>query len=155
MAATTQEEVGLKGAKTSSYAIKPDIAFTIDVTSSFDVPSSPKNATKLGSGVALSLMDGSTIAHRGLFDYVENVCKEKGIKYTYDLLTAGGTDSGAIHTQLEGVITMTISLPCRYFHSHVSLIHYEDFLQAVDLIVELVKGIDSSVLKKLQESKYK
>lgn len=152
---TVQEEVGLRGAKTASYHVHPDIAFATDVTMSYDLPGSPNNPTKLGAGVALSIMDGSVIAHRGLFDFVEKIAKEKGVKYTYDLLTAGGTDSGEIHKQFDGIINMTISLPCRYFHSHVSLIDIDDYKAAVDLMTEVVKAIDAGALQALKESKYR
>ncbi|MFA5481280.1 MAG: M42 family metallopeptidase [Bacilli bacterium] len=154
-AGTVQEEVGLRGARTAAYHVKPDIAFALDVTMSYDLPGAPNHPTKLGSGVALSIMDGSVIAHRGLFDFVEKVAKEKGIKYTFDLMTAGGTDSGEIHKQYDGVITMTLSIPCRYFHSHVSLINYDDYLEAVKLLTEVVKALDKKTLQALKESKYK
>lgn len=151
VAGTVQEEVGLRGAKTASYHVHPDIAFATDVTLSYDLPNSPNNPTKLGSGVALSIMDRSVIAHRGLFDFVEKIAKKHNIKYTYDLMEAGGTDAGNIHLNYDGIITMTISLPCRYFHSHVSLINYEDYVNAVNLMVEVVKAIDNETLKKLRE----
>lgn len=154
-AGTVQEEVGLRGARTASYHVKPDIAFALDVTMSYDLPGSPNNPTKLGSGVALSVMDGSVIAHRGLFEKVEEIAKKHHVKYTYDLLTAGGTDSGEIHKQYDGVITMTISLACRYFHSHVSLINYSDYLEAVKLMSAICQEIDAKTLIELKESKYK
>lgn len=154
-AGTVQEEVGLRGARTASYHVKPDIAFALDVTMSYDLPGSPDNPTKLGNGVALSIMDGSVIAHRGLFEFVEKIAKEKNIKYTYDLLTAGGTDSGEIHKQYDGIITMTLSLPCRYFHSHVSIINIDDYYSAVDLMCAICEKINSKTLKELKESKYK
>ena len=153
-AGTVQEEVGLRGARTASHFVHPDIAFAIDVTMSYDLPGSPNNPTKLGAGVALSVLDGSVIAHRGLFDYVEKVAKDNNIKYTYDMLTAGGTDSGEIHKQHDGVITMTLSLACRYFHSHTSLIHYDDYEAAVSLLVNVIKGIDGNKLEELKKSKY-
>ena len=153
-AGTVQEEVGLRGARTASHFVSPDIAFAIDVTMSYDLPDSPNNPTKLGAGVALSVLDGSVIAHRGLFEFVENVAKANKIKYTYDMLTAGGTDSGEIHKQNDGVITMTLSLACRYFHSHTSLIHYDDYEAAVNLLVEVIKGLDANKLAELKKSKY-
>ncbi len=153
-AGTVQEEVGLRGARTASYHVKPDAAFAIDVTMSYDLPGSPNNPTKLGAGVALSVMDGSVIAHRGLFDFVEGIAKKHNIKYTYDLLTAGGTDSGEMHKQYDGIITMTISLPCRYFHSHVSIINIDDYLEAVKLMSEVCKALDKKTLKALRESKF-
>lgn len=152
---TVQEEVGLRGARTCSYHVKPDISFAIDVTMSYDLPGSPSYDTKLGNGVALSVCDGSVIGHRGLFDFVEEIAKKHNVKYTYDMLSAGGTDSGEIHKQFDGVIAMTISLPCRYFHSHVSLINLDDFHEAVKLMTEVVKAIDKGALQKLKESKYR
>lgn len=152
--ASVQEEVGLRGAKTSTHFVKPDIAFAIDVTMSYDLPGSPDNPTKLGSGVALSVMDGSVIAHRGLFDFVEKIAKEKGINYTYDLLTAGGTDSGEIHKSGNGVVNMTVSLPCRYFHSHVSIINRKDVDATIDLLVEVIKALDKKTLADLKATKF-
>jgi endoglucanase len=152
---SVQEEVGLRGARTAAYHVKPDVAFAIDVTMSYDLPTSPKYDTKLGAGVALSIMDGSVIAHRGLFDFVENICKQENIKYTYDLLTAGGTDSGEIHKSMDGVITMTLSIPCRYFHSHVSIINVDDYVQTVNLLTKIVTAIDSDVVSDLKASKYR
>lgn len=153
-AGTVQEEVGLRGAGTASYHVKPDIAFATDVTMSYDLPGSPNNATKFGSGVALSIMDASVIAHPGLFDFVEAIAKEKGIKYTYDMMTGGGTDSGAIHKQFDGIINMTISLPCRYFHSHVSMIDLRDYEAAVELMSEVFKRITPEVVAQLKASKF-
>lgn len=154
LAATVQEEVGLRGAKTASYLARPDIAFALDVTMSYDLPGSPAMDTKLGAGVALSIMDGSVIGHRGLFDHVEKVARAKGVKYTYDLLTAGGTDSGEIHKQFDGVVNMTISIPCRYFHSHVSLVHADDVEATIELLVAVIKGLDKKVLADLKATKH-
>ncbi len=154
-AGTVQEEVGLRGARTASYHVKPDVAFAIDVTMSYDLPTSPKYDTKLGAGVALSIMDGSVIAHRGLFEFVEKICQSENIRYTYDLLTAGGTDSGEIHKQYDGVVTMTLSIPCRYFHSHVSMINYDDYVTTVNLLTKLVQAIDADVLSDLKASKFR
>lgn len=154
MVGTVQEEVGCRGAQTAANLVKPDIAFAIDVTMSHDLPGSPNEPCRLGSGPALSIMDGSVIAHRGLFDFVEEIAKKHNIKYCYDMLTAGGTDSGKIHMTNNGVITMTISLACRYFHSHVSLINYQDFVDTVNLLTEVIKAIDNETLLKLKMSKY-
>ena len=154
LAATVQEEVGLRGARTSAQKIKPDLAFALDVTMSYDLPGSPVLDTKLGAGAALSVMDGSVIAHRGLFDYVEAIAKKHDVKYTYDVMTAGGTDSGEIHKVGEGVVNMTLSIPCRYFHSHTSLVHYDDVSASIDLLVHTLKTIKNDTLTALRKTKY-
>lgn len=151
---TVQEENGLRGAKTASYRIQPDIALALDVTMSNDIPGVPKEDTALGKGVALSLMDATVIAHRGLFDHIETVAKDASIPYTYDLMVVGGTDAGEIHKQRDGVITMTLSLPCRYFHSHTSLVHEDDIEAMVQLIVAYLKQFKVEQLPALIASKF-
>ena len=150
---SVQEEVGLRGARTSTYKVKPDVAIAIDVSMSYDVPGSSKGESKLGKGVALSLMDSSVIAHRGLFKMLRDICNEKNIPFTYDSLVAGGTDSGEINKSFDGVINMTLSLPCRYFHSHNSVINLKDYNACVDLLTEFVSRLDKDMLEELKNYK--
>ena len=150
---SVQEEVGLRGARTSAYHVKPDVAIAVDVTMSGDVPGSSAGDCKLGNGVALSVMDGSVIGHKGLVKMMENICKEKNIKYTFDSLVAGGTDSGELSKVYDGVVNMTLSLPCRYFHSHNSVINLKDYEACVELLVEFVKRLDETKLNELKEYK--
>lgn len=151
---TVQEEVGLRGAKTAAYKIKPDLALAVDVTMSNDIPGVPKQDTALGKGVALSVMDGSVIAHRGLLDVMEKVAIEAKVPYTFDMMTAGGTDAGEIHKQYDGVITMTLSIPSRYYHSHVSVIDTFDIQATIDLIVAFLRQFDAAQLEALKMSKF-
>lgn len=153
VASTVQEEVGLRGAKTVTYRVKPDIGIALDVTMSNDLPGTNGNDTKLGSGIALSIMDRSVIGHTGLKSYVEKICKDNKIPYTFDVLPAGGTDSGEIHKSFDGIINMTISIPCRYFHSHISVVDIEDYNNLVKVISLIVKNLDQKVLTKLKDSK--
>lgn len=150
---SVQEEVGLRGARTAAYHVKPDVAIAIDVTMSYDIPGTDKRDCKLGSGVALSIMDASVIGHKGLIKTMENICKEQNIKYTFDSLVAGGTDSGEMSKVYDGVINMTLSIPCRYFHSHTSVINLKDYEACVELLVEFVKRLDENKLNELKESK--
>jgi putative aminopeptidase FrvX len=151
---TVQEEVGLRGAKTAAYKIKPDLALAVDVTMSNDIPGVPKQDTALGKGVALSVMDGTVIAHRGLLDVMEKVAVDAKVPYTFDMMTAGGTDAGEIHKQYEGVITMTLSIPSRYFHSHVSVIDTKDVDATIDLIVAFLRQFNATQLEQLKMSKF-
>ena len=84
---------------------------------------------------------------------MENICKEKNIKYTYDSLVAGGTDSGEISKVYDGVVNMTLSIPCRYFHSHNSVVNLKDYEACVELLVEFVKRLDENRLNELKEEK--
>ena len=150
---SVQEEVGLRGARTAAYKVSPDIALAIDVTLSHDVPNTDKSECKLGNGVALSLMDSSVIANRGLFRVLRNICEEKNIPFSYDYLSAGGTDSGEISKSKDGVINMTLSLPCRYFHSHNSIVSLTDYNACVDLVTEFILRLDQNMLEEIKNSK--
>lgn len=150
---SVQEEVGLRGARTATHKVKPDVAIAIDVSLSHDVPGIAKGDSKLGKGVALSLMDSSVIANRGLFRVLRDICKEKNIPFTYDSLVAGGTDSGEINKSFDGVINMTLSLPCRYFHSHNSIVSLTDYNACIDLLTEFVLRLDEKMLEEFKNSK--
>ncbi len=151
-AGTVQEEVGLRGARTVGQMVQPDIALAIDVTFSQDIPGGSGD-TKLGSGVALSVMDGSVIAHTGLFKTIENLAKTHHIPYTMDMLAAGGTDSGELSKVCAGVMNMTISLPSRYMHSHRTIINTDDYDNAVDLISALLEALDEELYNQMIEDK--
>ncbi len=152
-AATVQEEVGLRGAKTVANMVHPDVAIAIDVTMCYDLPTIKDGEAKLGTGVALSLYDHSVIAHSGLVKFMENICKEQNIPFTYDGLAAGGTDSGELHKVYDGVVNMTLSLPCRYFHSHSSIVHEDDLDATVRLLTEFIKRLDSAALEEIKKDK--
>lgn len=151
-AGTVQEEVGLRGAKTVGQMIKPDIAIAIDVTFSQDLPGE-KGDVKLGTGAALTVMDGSVIAHTGLLKELESVCEKHHIPYQLEMITAGGTDSGELSKVDAGVMNLTISIPSRYMHSHRTIIHQDDFEAVVSLLVHFIKELDTTVFQKMIEDK--
>lgn len=149
---TVQEEVGLRGAKTAAYAVKPDLAIAIDVTVATDYPTG-KNECKLGDGVAISYADSSVIGHKAFIELLEEIAKEEKIPYCFDMMVGGGTDSGEIHKSFEGVVTVTLSLPTRYIHAHNGIVHAGDYDATVRLITALCKRFDRNMLNQLIKSK--
>lgn len=145
---TVQEEVGLRGAKTASQMINPDIGITLDVTVATDTPGED-NRIKLGVGTTLEIMDGSHIGHKGLLYYLQDLAEELEIDQQFEVLSAGGTDSGEIHKAHDGVIAVTISIPARYIHSHLGIIHRKDYADTVTLLAEFIKRCDEAVLEEL------
>ncbi len=150
---TVQEEVGCRGARTAGYKVNPDIAFALDVTIAQDVPGSAGGEAICGNGVSLSYADGGVIGHVGLIQTLEEICKEKKIPFSHDILSAGGTDSSEIHKVHEGVVNCTLSIPSRYVHTNNSIIHETDYLAAIDLLTEFCKRCDQKMVKELRESK--
>ncbi|TXL62519.1 M42 family metallopeptidase [Cerasibacillus terrae] len=148
---TVQEEVGLRGAKTSTHSIKPDIGFAVDVGIAGDTPGiSQQDAdSKLGDGPQIILYDASMISHKGLRDLVIETAEEKEIPYQYASIAGGGTDGGSIHLTANGVPTLSITIATRYIHSHAAILHRDDFENAVKLIVEVIKKLDRDKVKEI------
>lgn len=137
---TVQEEVGLRGSKTAAWAIQPDYAVAVDVTDVDDTPGSEKSGTvQLGKGAAIKVMDSSVICHPAMVELLDQTAKEADISIQRDILRAGGTDAGAIHTTGAGVLTGGISVPCRYIHTPVETASLEDCEACVRLTVAFAR----------------
>ena len=114
---TVQEELGLRGAKTAAYQIKPDLAIAVDVTLTGDTPNCHPMEVKCGKGPAIKIKDRSIICHPKVKNLLERAAKKINIPYQFEILEFGGNDSGAIHISAGGVPSGTISIPCRYAQS--------------------------------------
>ncbi len=148
---TVQEEIGLRGARTSAHAIKPDIGFGVDVGIAGDMPGvSDKDASaKMGEGPQIILYDASMVSHKGVRDFVVDTAEENNIPFQYDSMAGGGTDSGSIHLTANGVPSLSITVPTRYIHSHAAMLHYDDFDNLVKLLVAVIKKMDQETVEKL------
>lgn len=131
---TVQEEIGLRGAKTSSYGIMPDYAIGIDVTDTGDTPECNLMEVKCGDGPAIKIIDRSFITHPMVRKILEDKARELEIPYQLEILEAGGTDPGAIHLTGGGIPSGAISIPCRYIHSPVEMVDINDLEGAVKLL---------------------
>jgi endoglucanase len=140
---TVQEEVGLRGARTSASLVDPDVAFAVDVTIATDTPGCDGAGEDLGSGVGIMVLDGSAIPSRRLRDFVIDVAEKQKIPYVLTALTRGGTDSGTIQFNKSGVPCLTFVVPTRYIHGHVGVIHRNDYNSLVKLLTAVVKQLDA------------
>lgn len=123
---TVQEEVGLRGAKTSAFSIMPDLALSVDVTDTGDTPKSEVMAVSLGKGCAIKVMDSSCMCSFDVRSTLIELAKKNSIPYQLEVLTAGGTDAGAIHLTGSGVKTGGISIPTRFIHSPSEMADIDD-----------------------------
>ncbi len=146
-----QEEVGLRGAKTASNVIQPDLSFALDTGTAGDTPGmKPEEAdSKLGDGPQIIIYDASMIAHKELRDFVVNIAEELEIPFQYTVITGGGTDAGSQHVSGEGVPSLAITVPTRYLHSHSSIIHEDDFKNTVKLVEEVIRRLDKDTVDKI------
>jgi endoglucanase len=148
---TVQEEVGLRGGRTSSFMVEPDIGFALDVGLAGDMPGTSGDdfKCKLGDGPLITLFDSSMIGHKGLRDFVVGVAEELEIPFQYAGLRGGGTDAGAMHITKSGAPSLSLSLATRYIHSNGGIIHYDDVENAVKLLVEVCKRLDRDAVNKI------
>ena len=131
---TTQEEVGLRGAKTSAYTIAPDYAIAVDVTDTGDTPEGIKMITKLGGGACIKVMDRSVLCDSYIRSLLIELAKKNNIDYQLEVMTDGGTDAGAISLSGSGVKTGGISIPTRYIHSPSEMAFKKDIKDCVTLL---------------------
>lgn len=147
---TVQEEVGLRGAGTAADVVNPDICLTLDVTVAGDIPGMKQDEMpneKLGKGPVILLADGSAIPNIQLRDFAVAVAEENGIPYQFSALMGGGTDSGRVQFHRSGVPTLVIGMPTRYIHSHASIINYDDYENALKLLVAMIKKLDAATIR--------
>lgn len=145
---TVQEEVGLRGAKTSASAIDPDVAFALDTCVAGDTPGITEDqaSSKLGRGVAISIFDSSLIPHIKLRDFVIDIAETNHIPYQLEFTEGGGTDAGRIQLHAAGVPSLVLSIPTRYLHSHNGIIHRDDYDAAVMLTTAVIEALNSDKL---------
>lgn len=137
---TTQEEVGLRGAKTAAYSINPDIGIAIDVTGSGDTPKAKRFAVGLNKGTAIKVKDNSILTHPRVKKLMINIAEQNNIPYQLEVLEHGGTDSGSIHLTREGIPSGVISIPTRNVHSLTEIVAKNDIINSKKLLIRLLQS---------------
>ncbi len=145
--ATTQEEVGLKGATVSAYGIEPDIGVAIDVCHG-ETPGVPEwRTTMLGKGPALCM--GGNI-HPKVYKGLKKAADELGIAVQTEVAPGPtGTDAWAIQMARSGVATGLISIPLRYMHTSVETLSVGDVEKGGKLLARFIASCDDGTVKEL------
>jgi putative aminopeptidase FrvX len=148
---TVQEEVGLRGAKTSADVVDPDVALILESDIPGDVPGIEveESAVKLGKGPTLLLYDARMIPNLKLRDLVIDTARELEIPLQLSAMQGGATDGGMIHLHGQGVPTAVLGVPARHIHSHVSIIHRDDYDHALKLLVAIITKLDTETVADL------
>ena len=138
---TVQEEVGLRGAKTSAFAINPDVGIVLEVDIAGDVPGikPEESAVKMGGGPTLLVYDARMIPNLKLRDLVIATATELDIPLQFSAMPGGATDGAMVQMHNEGV-------PTRHIHSHNAIMCRDDYDQALRLVVALVTKLDAATV---------
>ncbi|NHW24170.1 MAG: M42 family metallopeptidase [Archaeoglobales archaeon] len=137
--ATVQEEVGLKGAKTSAFALDPDVAIAIDSCVAADFPGSESAQMDitLGKGAVITVIDASgrgLIVSQPVFRWLKETAEKYRIPYQLEVAEGGTTDATAINLTKSGIPAGVVSVPARYIHSPVEVVDMGDVESAVELV---------------------
>lgn len=144
--ATTQEEVGLRGATTSSYQINPDLAIIVDVGFG-STPELPSDTMKMGKGGGICI--GANFNPK-LTKKLRDVAKQYNYNVQLEISPAGsGTDAIAIQVSQTGVPCVLISIPLRYMHTSVEVVSMKDIESIGSLIARFINEIDNSDLEEI------
>jgi endoglucanase len=141
---TVQEEVGLKGARVSAFAIEPDVALAIDVCVATDFPGAESTHMdiKLGKGPAITIADASgrgLIASKKVLSWLKETAEKYEIPYQLEVAEGGTTDATAIHLTKAGIPAGVISVPARYIHSPVEVVDLDDLKNSALLVARALE----------------
>jgi len=136
---TTQEEVGTRGAATSSYGVDPDVGIALDVTPTGDTPASLKMAIELGKGPCIKIKDVGMISDPRIVKWMIASAEKNKIPFQREVLLVGSTDARSIQITRAGVPTGCISVPVRYVHSPSEMVDYSDVQNSVKLLTALLR----------------
>ena len=150
--ATVQEEIGLRGAHTSSYQVQPDIGINLESGVAGDYPGISQDEAQehVGDGPAIFLHDSSMLPNLKLRDFFVDVANEQGIPIQFNVLSGYGEDGAEMQRSHSGTPTINIAVPVRYLHSHNGVISRRDFDRAVELVVAVVRRLDATTVQRLK-----
>jgi len=138
---SAQEEVGCRGISAAVQNIKPDFAFAVDVSSTFDSPCGDISGyAELGKGVAIKIADSTIICHSEIIQKLEDIAIAHSIPYQLEIMH-NGTDAGIIQRVGLGTMVGGVGIPARYIHSAVEVAEISDVTACVGLIMKIVADI--------------
>jgi putative aminopeptidase FrvX len=133
--AAVQEEIGLFGARTAAFEVRPDIAIAVDVTHATDAPGVDEKelgSSPLGSGPVIGR--GSTLSPK-VFELLVETAEAEGIEYSISASGRGtSTDADVLQISRAGIPTGVVSIPLRYMHSPVEMVDLRDVEATVELL---------------------
>lgn len=136
---TTQEEVGSRGAQTSSYHVDPDVGIAVDVTPTGDTPHALKMEMKLGDGPCVKFQDVGSISDPRVVQWMINAAEKNKIPFQREVLLLGTTDARVIQAVRAGVPSGCISIPVRYVHSPSEMVDFTDVQNTVRLLTAVLR----------------
>ncbi|MEG1549505.1 MAG: M20/M25/M40 family metallo-hydrolase [Ruthenibacterium sp.] len=147
---STQEEVGLRGAKITAERLRPALAICLEGTPADDTFTAADEAQGvLKHGVQIRFRDGSMVANPAWVAFARKVAAEHGIVHQCAVRTGGGTNGGSIHLAPGGVPTLVLGIPIRYAHTHYGYAAQCDMDAAVELAAAIITSLTPEIVREI------
>ena len=147
---TVQEEVGLRGATTAAYGVKPDVALILECTPAYDLPNkddvSPNVA--LGKGPSIYVMDSGTMQDPRLVSLITQTAADNDIPCQIRRPGGGGTNTAVIQRVRGAIPAATIAVPGRYAHTPAMMINLDDYANVVKLAKATLLNLTMDIVKR-------
>ena len=143
---TVQEEVGIRGAQVAAHHINPDFSLALDTSTSLDLPTTQphEKVATLGKGAGIKVMDSRTICDYRMVGYLKEKAAQNNIAWQNDLKAVGGTDTSALQRMgKHGAIAGALTIPIRYAHQVVEMVHKNDVASCIHLLQAALTGLDT------------
>lgn len=152
IAATVQEEIGLRGAAVVPGTFSPDIVVNLEIGIASDFPlltSKTLSQEELGRGPAIFVYDGSMIPNDNLVEWIRERASESAIPIQFESVSGYGEDAAELQKSAQGVPAVNIGIPTRYGHSQSGVIDRRDYDHTVDLVVRIVQGLTAEAVAEI------
>jgi len=153
VAATVQEEIGLRGAAVVNASVEADIVINLEIGIASDFPlmtAKTLSQESLGDGPGIFVFDNSMIPNDNFVEWILEVSGEHAIPTQFESVSGYGEDAAQLQKSAQGIPAINIGIPTRYGHSQSGVIDRADYDHTVDLIVRMVESFSASELEKIR-----
>lgn len=149
-AATSSEEVGIRGGKTATQLMNPDVVFVIDVAcAKNEFVRDYTNQKQIDKGVMLMHRDRTLVPNKEMINYIIETAEKNNISLQHDMFESGGTDGGEAHLVNEGKPCAVTCVPVRYGHCAFSIVSNKDLETIIELYTQLILNFDEKKYKNI------
>ena len=153
VAATVQEEIGLRGAAVVEESLHPDIVINLEIgiASDFPLMTSPTLSQEaLGDGPGIFVFDRSMIPNNQFIDWIIDVARQKAIPIQFESVSGYGEDGAELQRSARGIPAVNIGIPTRYGHSQSGIIDRADYDNTVKLVRCMIEGLSEQAVQQIR-----
>lgn len=152
VAATVQEEIGLRGASVVNESLEPDIVINLEIGIASDFPlmtDKTLSQEELGDGPGIFVFDRSMIPNDNFVEWILELSGEHAIPTQFESVSGYGEDAAPLQRSARGIPAINIGIPTRYGHSQSGVIDRGDYDHTVELVVRMVEGLSAAEVDKI------